>query len=1775
VAEIKEAGRITPMSWKARRVSIVLLPLILAASALWLGPGHAQVQLEKKAVDVMIAPPAVQPPGRADTNMNPDGFLNNGIHLVKDEKGRGKQIEAAIDYINDENWATAVQRLQKLLEIDEDVFVRLKRKNAEGNEVFVWVSAKQEADRLIGTLPAAGLDFYRATYGAKAADLLKNAKKTGDPGLLNDIMKKYAHTEAGAEAIKLLGDYKFDRGEYMPALLCYSKLINRLGDEKTPVSILAKAAWAAHLAPPSSSDKNTVTAANVYGEKELWRMLRGRTREVQFGDQAIGVEDLQEHVAKLDRNRLEQNATDSLLYRATVSRSNQLTGGPAFMSREWGVSLLYEGNRDAASEARTRIKTAKDAIKKQNQPIIPAFSPITLSVLDAKGEKKPLLIYKNFFGVMAVDLRHGSLAWASPSNWSLQRMLSQGGSKQNSVSNWLTFYQLQHPQILFENSTVGALSTDGQFVYVVEDLAVPPEPQQNFENGMVFRGGMVQNQAPLDKDLEDAVSHNRLFALSLARSGALTWALGDDEKDPLHDHYFLGPPLPLAGKLYLLADKQQEIRLICLESTEVRSSEGRTMYVPRIVSTQTLGMTQEKMQSDALRRTWAAHLAYGEGILVCPTNAGAVFGVNLLENSLVWAYPYRDKSDATEQAPAQWNGRVIRQQWPPPGFKQLPDGRVVPISNQQNQWKVSAPVISDGKVVFTAPDARSIHCINLRDGSPIWRRPKHDEDLYLGNVYNGRVLIVGKKNVRALSLATGETLWTLETGTPSGQGIGSDNVYYLPLKDGGKGKHEPQIVGIDMDRGRIVSGSKSRPSEPDKNDADIPGNLIFAEGKVISITPFGRGEHESEGEVVAYPQLKVKISEMDDKIAKNPNDANALTERGELRLDKGDLAGAIDDLSTALKNKPSRETREKARAKLYDTLTVYIQDHFNDAERYLAEYEELCKIDLDNAPESERGRLESEQRRRRATYLWLVGKGREEQGRLVEAFEKYQEFAEAGGKQSDLVPAVDDPQVKTAPDVWSRGRIIAMMNNAKPENRQPLEKLIADKWNKLRETNDLKELRSFVRMFGSVSDAGKEARLELVERLMEQKDSGEEHPLLEAELELNQFRTGKHSPELAARATEALGRLYTRKGLLEDAGYCYRKLGKEYGNTVIRDGKTGRQIYDDEAATDKRLLPYLDDPLPLGNVPGFRYKKESGNFPLPGGGPFFQFEHSGEKLPFFRHHIVGLSLDSQHRFMLLDRNLEKEDHTPRVAWSVQLSDTNFQTLSNQVLGHQGNAPVNPGMGMPPINPNSNPHSRFPYSTVGHLIVLPLGQRVYGIDPVYPHQRILWEKSLSSEGSGLVHTNSRGVSWDPQHPPVVDPRDGSVLVTYNDNWAQRLGQVSPFEGQTICVQSFDRLSALDPLTGRTLWSRMDVHSRNYLFSDEDYVFVVELDNQNNPSSSRVFRAADGISVKSPDFAALFAKRLQVLGRYLLLSETTPVNGVVVRLHDIVTGQDVWKEKYPARSIVARSEDAGLTGVVEPSGKVHVIDLRARKEVMSGEMSEESANDLKNVQGFHLLSDRMYYYFASQATGQNGAVLMDYPSTCVMTTWGMRTVFVSGFLHAFDRKSGSLAWNSHIKTPQYLVLDQFEDSPIVFLAARGHDSPNGGVGVGGAGMPGGGMALGGGRQMVVGNPMLKVTSLHKNTGKAVFDEKMSSNQQTNFFGVRLDPRANTVELLSQQLKIIHSPDADDRKRAKPAAESPGLDGAQFPATRPKTAEKKVLLPALDRARIREIAPPLPPG
>jgi outer membrane protein assembly factor BamB/tetratricopeptide (TPR) repeat protein len=1328
---------------------------------------------------------------------------------------------------------------------------------------------------------------------------------------------------------------------------------------------------------------------------------------------------------------------------------------------------------DSAGPTSEMLRRAERHLKSRNQLVLPSYFPVTATV--TKGEQRvPLLIFKNYWGVQAVNMKTGKLEWNSPSSWSLERMLDKKAEprKVQAINNWLQFYveQNQRPAILFENSTVGTLSTDNQFVYAVEDFAVPP-PQQNV---MAFPGMMPPGGGGpgYTGDLNDAIHHSRLQAFSLATNGKLVWEVGGvGEKDnPLSDCFFLGPPLPLGGKVYVLTERQEELRLVCLDQEK-----------GKLIDKQILGMAKEKLEMDVTRRSHAAHLAYGEGILVVPTNAGTVFGIDLLENRLVWAYPYREGGDA--QA-GEVHGAIGMRRGLPPGMIWGPDGRPINPNPPQGGWKVSAPVIQDGKVVFTAPDARSIHCINLRDGSGVWKKSRGEDDLYFAGSYNGKVVVVGKKRARGLSLATGETLWELDTGVPSGQGIASGNVYYLPLLESAQSK-EPEICAIDVDRGAIAARTRSRARE-------VPGNLLFYEGDVVS---------QTANEVVAYPQLKVKIAQMDELIAKNPKDPTGLTERGTLRLDQGDLPGAIDDLRGALRNDPPADVRARARAKLYDALTDYVQRDFGAAEEYLNEYETLCKVEAEpGAGDDERANAEKEERKRRANFLYLVAKGREKQGRLVEAFEKYQQYGETAGTE-ELRPLLDEPAVKANPDVWARGRIAAMVAKASAEERRPLEALIAARWDKLQQsTTDLNDLRRFVRLFGPLSDVGREARFHLADRLIEE---GEPTALLEAEKELNALRTPREAPETAARAVEALGRLYTRRGLLEDAAYCYRLLGRDYAKVKVRDGKTGSDFYDD-AATDKRLMPHLDEPR-LGPARPLKVVTEPGS-PLQT--QVYHFERVGEPLPFFQRHTLGLNF-STHHLELVDRR------NPEAVWSPPLTRTMFQAI----VQNQG-------------QPNA---ARFPYRTQGHLVVLPVGHLVFGIDPV--NKQVLWEHNLAGS-SPVANPGQAGPTWTNL---TVDPKDGSILILYPDGWSQRLGQAGPLEGSVVCLQTRDGLEALNPLTGKTLWKRADISTHSALFADDDYVYVIEMTAEGVPNGSRVLRATDGVTVKDvPPFGELYHKRVGMSGRRLLVADTGAA-GVTLRLYDVLTGKDAWTKTFPARTVVLHSEDPHLAGVVEPDGRVQVIDLVTQKDVVSTDKGYDFTNPktgmdpahLANLQGITLLADGKQVYLACNGPPDPSLARFGGVQPNLHPGLGLRSVPVNGRLYAFDRETGAFRWQVPMPN-QMIVLDHFRELPIVLFTSRYTKWGNAA-----------------GRPNVA--QVVAVQSLDKRTGKFLYNNN-ELNNTPNFHALKVDGRTGRIEFASFNLTIVHQPDDEGGKGGAgtgPAGPMPGAGARSGAGPLPRVA------------------------
>ncbi len=1628
------------MTWSIRRAVCALTAVVALTSAALLQNASAQKRRAEDVVDVL---PVVPPKGPGVPELqpkDPTGF-DDSIQLLRDPTLKDRLI-AAEDYIKIQDWVEATKILQNLVSTSSDVFAQVPRKGQDGKETLVWTSVKTEANRLLGSLPLDGKKYYENFKGPEASDILKRAKLTGDPLLLGDLMKRFLFTEAGGEATNLLATYYLDRGDYTIAAICFERLLNREGADKAAPLTLFKAAYAFHQ------------VGDTVNETRAWRDLNQRTRELKIGNDLKPVSELQEYVAALGKGGAVQNLANWPWFGGNLQRTGRGEGDTAYMDRAWAVSMEETG--PGMGSITERLRQAVQHLESTQQAILPGFHPITAVVTRASdGKRIPMVVYRTHSGLAAYDLGGKKVHWKTPMDQSIQKLLGNSTTT-TAVGQWLDFFtQAKRPNIIFENSTIGTLSTDGTFVFAIDDLAVPPQPDPSLGmDNMGGRGGYNPN-VNINENLKVAINSSKLRAYDLV-SGKLKWEQGNKtdvtkEKEKqdkeLLDSYYLGPPLPMAGKLYLLTEKNQELRLLCLEA-----ATGKLLQV------QQLATTRDKMQMDVARRVQAAHLAYGEGMLVCPTNAGAILGIDLLTNSLVWAFSYREKS-AKDDLPQPVQ----------PGVGMRP-GRFQPPQPQQfnptrnNHWKVSAPIIQDGKVVFAAPDGQRVYCLNLRDGARLWDQRQQEDDLYLGGVFNGKVIVVNKGNVRALGLAKGDEIWKLETGIPSGQGVASGDTYYLPLKQGSKSK-EPEICAIDMEKGAIHAHTRSRKKAD--GSMEVPGNLVFFEGAVIS---------QGINEIVAYPQLRAKLAEIDERIKANPNSPEVLTERGNLRLDRGDLQGAVEDLRAALKGDPAADLKAKARAKLFETLTEFLQRDFNAAEKYVKDYEELCSVDLADATTDQEKELRlAETRRRRANYLFLVAKGKESQRKLVEAFEKYQEFGAIAGGTSELFSVSDEPTVKAAPDVWAQGRIAAMVAEATPTERAPLEALIATKWANVQKSNDVDELRKFVAVFGNLFAVGKEARLRLAERLMEGTDPV---ALLDAERHLTILRGKNESPEMAARAIEALARLNFTRGLLEDSAYYYEMLNREYGKVVIRDGKTGADIYND-LATNKFLLPLLDRGSRLG-VSGKMTatdEREPSGYKHPSGSYFFDM--AGEALPFFHQYQVALQFSPSHQFKLFERATGRE----------QMSQGLTQTAIAQILGQ-------------------NNQTRFNYQTLGHLIVLPAGHMVFGIDPV--NQKVLWERNLHSHIPALGGRPDATGGPPPISQLLPDPLDPhSILAIYPEGWRQRLGQTGPLEGSVICLQAREGLIAVDPLTGRILWVRTDVNSRSKIFGDGETIYIVEMSKDNTPSVTRALRASDGVLLKNvPDFTALYAKPTTRLhGRTLLVQETQPTGGVTVRQYDVRTGQDLWSETFPTGSYVTKSVDPNLVPVLNPAdGKLRVFDLRTKKEVLTATLRPA---DLLGVQGVTVLADGTFFVVAVNGPSdpQGGAA-----QSALLPNIGMKSVPVNGELYCFVAATGKLKWRN--TTPnQTIVVDYFQDLPIVLLTSRYNK-----------------------RTAAVGNQFVNVTavmSIEKQTGKwkYVNDSDPSSDHRTwpqlrqgeSFHSLVVDPRAGKVELTGTNVKIIHQLEA----------------------------------------------------
>ncbi len=1591
-----------------------------------------------------------------------DDNIPFGFEYQRDAKN---QLKAARDYLDfkDIPWNTVSPLLQNILEARSDSFFNVYYM-VGGEKRINRISVKTEANRIIAAFPKEGLQFYQQSYGQIASALLDDAIRVDyDISLLADLSQRFFHTRAGSEGTILLGTLYLERGNYLEAAYAFERILSRPGTEEL---LTPRTLFKAVLAFKRSGDSRHTELYTT----TLAALSKATSRDgLTIGRKTYSFDQLQAEIERpLELIRATTTVGEWAMFHGNPPRAGTIVGGPPFLDPIFRTSMFYTGDDEANTWIKTELERqfARDG-KVKGVPL-PGFFPITTP---------DLLIFRGYNGVYGVAtrdqvvngrvIRAGDIRWISKTNFGTHQLLTTGDTddidmKKNVTDWWGTYVQTGVTSVLYENPLIGSLAHDGQNVYFVDDVAIPPPPvYSNPEFGI--NGGPQFRQSG---ELADAVRAGRLVAVDL-NTGNMKWDLGrvpafdggpplpnlltEEEADKATnafqlclDAVFLGAPLPLNGKLYVLVEQAGVIRLLCLDPKNLVAVPGQTRK-PALVWSQKLGKPNTTLPQDSIRRFQGTTLAASEGVIICPTNSGAIVAVDTMSRSLLWAHAYRRLDPALRPRQPQFG----------------PDGR--PIMPQQlptDRWRAGSPIISNGRVILTAYDSNRLECLDLRTGKVLWWVPRDPNDLYVGGVVNDRVVVVGRNQLRAYQVSGEDTntqkpkvaFEPITIPMPTGHGVGGKGVYYVPVRQENAGRDttpSAEIWSINIDNGQVTSKTAARKRNDNTELAMYGiGNLVFQDGQVFSQSAF---------EVACYPQLEQKKAEMNKLLAADPKNPIGLLSRGELLLDDGKLKDAIADFKAAQQNDLPAEKQPMLREKLYVAYTELIRNNFVEGEPILEEYAALCELPVDGDldPQERVNRLDETQRRKRL-YLYLLARGREGQGRLGEAFDQYLALANLGEGKT-LLEMPDEPNVRMRPDVWARGRIENMVRKAMdPQARQSLEDRVNKEWQAVKGGNDLGRLREFVSVFGPYFATGADAQFILSEKLLE---TNNENDAREAQTHLSQLRVTAEDAVVRGRATEALARLMVKNGLLEDAVGLYLQLGKDYSKVVIRDGKTGTD-YMTQLLTDKRLLPYLEPsryPMPT------RVKAEQREpAPNPNYGAQFEVEPQGDLFPVFK----------RLRFVM-DQNISQNG-----TWTVRA----FDRATGAERARFG------GLVQPQIsNPGSMQFSKFVQGN-GQLLLVQLGSWVYCLDLAEKKER--WQRNLLGDVGPGVNAN----------PPIQEPGpDGEVVVRYAEGYTITLGKASVLQPNYCALLTRDGLEVVEPLTRRVLWTRRGIAERTQLYGDPRYLVLVETGSDRKPVSAKLLKAVDGMAVEgSPDSGRVLAnaKSYTIQGRQALLTEGTGDKPRVIRLYDFATGKDVWRKEYEAKAVPIKSLTGDWAGFIRPNGEAEVIDVHTGAVVANLMLDAKNLEaDLKPCIEAQLLADadRFYLFLDRDPIVPSSNGLRRVP----MYNNTLRTHKINGPLYAFDRGTGKRLWSygTGLFENQMLILEQFAELPVIMAAAP---------------------------MMNLNNQYTyQVVVLEKARGRLIFDRPVQYNG--NFFqNMTVNTKNGTVELNRYDIRILISPD-----------------------------------------------------
>lgn len=839
-------GRGLLLAWSKAMQLLVWAMLVAAGAA---SPNRAIAQgVDEDATDVedgVMEEDARDRPGDTDAPADDDRAAEDeGSVALPTDRLKERQLERVRRLLDDGRWSDSAALVDEILGGDRDFFFR----PAAG--ASTWRSIKTEAARLIGEVPAEGRQAYELQFRARAERALEQAAAARDDAAVVAVARRWFHTPAGRRATLLAALSAIEQGRPLEAAAWLERLSTAPGREAFEPTLSAMRAIAWWRA----------------GERRAAVEILDRLRDARPGVLRLGGRDVSvtypaggaaawlEGVAGPPDSGSGRSASEWWVHRGDAARNALVDASRPLLVPRYRVPLTRHPEEGRLLERRRKLFADRD------MPLLPAGMPLAVD---------GLILVHTPMGLLAVDFDTGKRVWLQTGG-AAGSFFDAGGGEGDENADAESRGAIRG---VFDDATSGTLSSNGDLVFAVEsDPASLAGPTAGGIEG--FR---QFSAAPRGSNI--------LSAYRVSAKGGLAWRLswadsagreGEPAPQPLQQQFqpfaqapagawFLGTPLPVGDRLFVLVEERGEIRL------DVLSAADGTVRWSQPLAELDEGVTVGNRESH-LRRVGGLSPSFAEGVLVCPTGAGTVVAVDLATRTLSWAYTYgQPRQNDSVLLP---NG--VRVQRGAIGGGVIVNGRFVAAGagpSASSGWRDGSPVIFGGRIILTPRESDELHCVDLRSGGVVWKQPRRDR-LYVAGVVDGRVIVVGRRGVESLSIVDGSGTWAsatpLDGACPTGRGVLTAGRLFLPLDT-------PEVVEIDLADGSVAARSPARGGR-------VAGNLVAYRGEIVS---------QGVDSLDVFHQSLALGGRIETAARTRPLDAWAGQWRGQLAIDSGSVAAGL------------------------------------------------------------------------------------------------------------------------------------------------------------------------------------------------------------------------------------------------------------------------------------------------------------------------------------------------------------------------------------------------------------------------------------------------------------------------------------------------------------------------------------------------------------------------------------------------------------------------------------------------------------------------------------------------------------------------------------------------------------------------------------------------------------------------------------------------------------------------------------------------------------------